>query len=497
MPNPSQSTDVPRLIEQHLQSWGLKRFQQETDYYQWQQQALSASDLSSLNHLVQHRQHPDDPSVDIQFYDLAATSTILPVLYSQRYDFYCLIGAAIADRLSARKCVLDFGCGVGILSTFWATLFPEVSFVGIDRSAKSIAVATEYAAQHRLGNIQFVQTHIPRDKIAGSFDCIISTQVLFQAEVDPGLCSADWQTFERSQDVSLQQQAEVRTGVGIRLDALSQALTKNGTLLLYEKTRHLGRRVLLQRALACRGFQNIKEPMTLTYDSIDEHVEDGPFYEVVRNSREQGFGWDEQAAWSAGQSLYAYSGVAASQICAAFDLPVVSDTTFVFSGTKGRRCHVQFGTWSDALAFGVLSTPHGFYGLIMASVQDEAMLVQLLTRFETLSAEEIDESIPRIWSGNNRTENTEPDPCYENHTSAAQTIWQALPDRAIREEHTFREPDGRAMHIELGVTGPFMYVYWANTYDQRQLVMAEVSQAEWLVGYYHESLAEMQPPSPS
>ena len=187
-----------------------------------------------------------------------------------------MVGEAIATKLSSSKHVLDFGCGVGILTTFWATIFPDIEFVGVDRSSKSIEVASQQASERQLRNIRFECGQIPRDDISGVFDCLISTQALFQAENHSGLGSADWNTFARSTDVSLQRMQEDQTGVGERLDALCVALTMHGKMLLCEKARHLGRRIFLQRALARRGFRNACEPIALTYDSIGERVEDGP-----------------------------------------------------------------------------------------------------------------------------------------------------------------------------------------------------------------------------
>ncbi len=490
--NASPSFVLQRQLDDHLQSWGLKQFQTEAAYYQWQETVLSVSTLSSLQQFSQHRQQAEDSSRDICFYDLAATPEILPVLYSQRYHFFRELGVAIAERLATAKRVLDFGCGVGILTTFWATLFPDIEFVGLDRSPQSIAMASEQAAQRQLRNVRFEQAHIPRDVIRGLYDCLISTHVLFQSEVDPGLSSTNWMTFDRTQDRSLQQGIEERTGVGERLDALCRALTKNGKLLLCEKTQHLGRRVFFQRVLAHRGFQNLGEPKMVTYTLIDERIEDGPLYEVVRGSGMSAFPWDEQPEWQEGQSLYVCSGEVARDICSVLDIGPSSISHNVRPNTHSGQSQLQLGTWGRVMTFGIVSTSQGFFGLMWGSVRDEVLLGQSLTRFETMTEEDILESVQHIWDIRETAGLHESVPWYENHTSAAQTIWQSFPDRVIKEEDTFLGTDGRAMHIELGLTGPFMYVYWANTYDQRQLIMASALRADWLVGYYRESLSDMQ-----
>ena len=146
----------------------------------------------------------EHPEADISFYDLAAQERILPVLYSQRYDYYLEIGCAITDRIEPAQRVLDFGCGVGMLTTFYAWSFPHITFVGVDRSPGSIARASDEAAKRGLSNVQFETRHIPPDDLSDSFDLVISTQTLFQAERDPGLPSQSWKTMERACDPTLQ-----------------------------------------------------------------------------------------------------------------------------------------------------------------------------------------------------------------------------------------------------------------------------------------------------
>ena len=58
--------------------------------------------------------------------------------------------------------------------------------------------------------------------------------------------------------------------------------------------------------------------------------------------------------------------------------------------------------------------------------------------------------------------------------------------------------DGRTMHIELGTCKDLVYLYWANTFDQRQIVLMTTQRLKELEDYYQESLVEMRtdPPEP-
>ena len=55
-----------------------------------------------------------------------------------------------------------------------------------------------------------------------------------------------------------------------------------------------------------------------------------------------------------------------------------------------------------------------------------------------------------------------------------------------REFHTFINPDGRQVHVELGIVDETHYLYCANTFDQRQLVLMEEARAALLEAYYQE-----------
>jgi hypothetical protein len=77
-------------------------------------------------------------------------------------------------------------------------------------------------------------------------------------------------------------------------------------------------------------------------------------------------------------------------------------------------------------------------------------------------------------------------PLYENHWPSAQDAWERLNDKKVIREDTAEESDGRQLHVELGTTEGLRYLYCANTFDQRQLVIVESARAEMLHTYYQE-----------
>ena len=390
------SDEIRAALFEHLAWWGLRKFTTDHDYFAWQQEQFSPDDLKQLASCAE-RKRVGDRRDEIAFYDVAARPTIFPVLYSQRYDYYEAIAPWMAVQCGAAKQILDFGCGLGILTSFCARLFPEKSFVGVDRSPASIAVAQKQADRLGICNLRFDCVDGEVQRLSGCYDLAVATHALFQAEQDPGLPSRSWRTFERGNDPTLQAAFEQRTGLGRRLDNLVDVLSSEGHVMVCEKSRQLARRVPFQRALAARGLQLIEPPIPVQYHTVEELVEDGPCYRLQRRSQETVI-WDESPEPDEGRP-FAPEAIAIS---------------------------------SDA--------EH---------------------------------------------------PLYENHRPSAQTAWEQLMGRDVLAETTREEPDGRQVHVERGRFLGFQYLYCANTFDQRQLVIVQQAQAGILETYYQDILREI------
>ena len=383
---------LSQLLHLHLAGWGLRQFTSDESYFQWQRETLSPADIAALHRQVEQKRRGSSAD-EVAFYDATAHPHILPVLCSQQYDYYLAIGARVADRIGETRSILDVGCGVGILTTFYARQYPDKTVVGIDRSPVSIARAQEHANALGLTNVQFECLDIDHRAPTRSFDVILATHVLVQAEQDPGIPSRSWKTFERTGESQQQADFERRTGIGTRLDRLSTLLSAQGRMIVCEKTRQLARRIPLQRALADRGLGLIEQPELIRYCLVEEMTDDGPFYVL-------GVGTSEQLHWD--------------------ELP---------EADKGRPF-------------------------------DRTKL---------------------------KTGSTDPDaPLYENHWPSAQRVWEQLHDTHLLKETTRQEPDGRQLHVELGEAEEGIYLYCANTLDQRQLVIVEPARKGMLESYYRE-----------
>jgi SAM-dependent methyltransferase len=379
-------------LHSHLAWWGLRQFTSDETYFQWQREILSLAEITALHRQVEQKRH-GSPADEVTFYDATAHPNILPVLYSQRYDYYLAIGPRVAARIGEARSILDVGCGVGVLTTFYARQYPDKTFVGIDRSPASIARAQEQAKALGLTNVWFDCLDLDETPPTRSSDLILATHALVQAEQDPGIPSRSWNTFERASESQPQADFERRTGIGTRLDHLSVLLSAHGRMIVFEKTRQLARRVPLQRALAARDLGLIEQPELIRYRLVEEITDDGPFYVLGRGTSYQRR-WDESPEPDEGGP---------------FD-----------------RTQLKAGS-------------------------------------------------------------TDPDvPLYENHWPSAQRVWEQLHDKHLIKETSCQEPDGRQLHVELGQAEEGVYLYCANTLDQRQLVLVEPARTVMLESYYQE-----------
>ena len=474
-------------IARHLAAWGLRNFPDEDSYYAWQRQSLSGERLRLLQQAAQTRH--EGGGADQAFYDLAASPDVLPVLYSQRYGYYHVLGPAIVNVLEGARRVLDVGCGVGVLTTWYATCFPNVTFLGIDRSLKSIEVARRYAQSVHLENVSFAHCEIPQHEISGTFDTIVSTQTLFQSESDPGLPSRSWTIFERARDERQQRALEERTGIGPRLDWLVNVLVPSGRFVFFEKAVHLGRRVLFQRALETRGCAAVAEPLLLAYAELGEPVQEGPLYVMKRGSAFPAVALREDVRHDPRQGLYRCQGAHADFVYARLPKDgAQSEKTVAQSGDKNGW--YETGRTGGGLGYVRLMIHGTFSGLLVGMAEVQPLMVELVRHALQHGQEPVETRLTRLWP-EQASESAEQTPLYENHFPVAEQVWRKLPDRVVLREQTDEEADGRQRHIEYGrCAGNVHYLYWANTFDQRQIVIMEQARRALLETYYSEAIAE-------
>jgi hypothetical protein len=154
----------------------------------------------------------------------------------------------------------------------------------------------------------------------------------------------------------------------------------------------------------------------------------------------------------------------------------------------------RFGLWHEVFVWALYENSSGFKGLVMGGEDDKDLLLHLAQTVKHIDEPELDRLVRDFWEDVARVAEDRSVPCFESHYPSAQTIYKALPSKTIQQESTFQDGEGKEMHIELGTTKNLIYLYWANVFDQRQLVLMDEERADVLSAYYREALNHPESP---
>lgn len=152
----------------------------------------------------------------------------------------------------------------------------------------------------------------------------------------------------------------------------------------------------------------------------------------------------------------------------------------------------ETGRTAGGLAYVRLVVPGVFSGLIVGLRECQSLMMEMVRHaMQPGQPEEpLERRLKRVWS-EPESESPEQSPLYENHGPGAQQVWRQLPDRVVVQQKTDEEPDGRQRHVEYGsCDGNVHYLYWANTFDQRQIVIMDQERRALLEAYFAEAVGE-------
>lgn len=123
---------------------------------------------------------------DVDVYALKNSTLALSIHVTSQYcsqmygEFLCWL---LSRRFPAPKSVLDVGCDNGVLTCFYAVVYPEAEVVGMDRCAQGIACARELAMRLDLANVRFEVGDLRNADamfVRQSFDLLVSTTVFHE-----------------------------------------------------------------------------------------------------------------------------------------------------------------------------------------------------------------------------------------------------------------------------------------------------------------------------
>jgi hypothetical protein len=135
-------------------------------------------------------------------------------------------------------------------------------------------------------------------------------------------------------------------------------MSASGRMMVFEKTRQLGRRIPLQRAFAARGLQLFEQPQLVRYALVEEVSDDGPFF-MLKRGKENNIAWNEEPEPDQGRP---FDGTSVRSASSGPDSPLyenhwpsaqraweqLNDKKVIREDTAeesdGRQLHVELGT---------------------------------------------------------------------------------------------------------------------------------------------------------
>ena len=145
-------------IEEHLKSYNLLNFN-------------SFDELS--NYAVENWDEPNDTEMEylncrdgsspeagfienLKFYNSIYSSDLLrSIVLSEKFGSYMACANFIENKLDESKKILDIGCGIGYLTTYYALKYPNSEFYGIDFSIEAIKHANKFMDDLKINNVEF------------------------------------------------------------------------------------------------------------------------------------------------------------------------------------------------------------------------------------------------------------------------------------------------------------------------------------------------------
>ena len=173
-------------FEEHLKLFNIFHFKSFDEIENFAYSNWSKPTKDELKFLNQRKKaDPSSSFIDnLKFYGAVGKSEILQsLILSERYGSYESSSNFVIENLNGFKTILDIGCSIGYLTTYYALKIPESSFIGIDFSFESVKKANNMKKKLNLNNIDFMVRDMNKINYPNKyFDCIVDTQSIYYSK---------------------------------------------------------------------------------------------------------------------------------------------------------------------------------------------------------------------------------------------------------------------------------------------------------------------------
>lgn len=170
-------------LRDHLIKFGIQHFSDES-YWSWGGETLGERQAQHLDKMRKPLVRGKPKKADLfAFYEYIAKPEVASVVHSLKADAIRATGEFASAHIQGKR-ILDTGCGIGYLTSWYARTNPEAEVLGIDFSPSSIEVAKRYATKLGINNLQFNALDGNQFKPAQPYDCIVDTQGMLDPQLD-------------------------------------------------------------------------------------------------------------------------------------------------------------------------------------------------------------------------------------------------------------------------------------------------------------------------